>query len=103
MKKRKEFEVAKLTSEVYTHLPVTGGNIVVIANTVNINAVILEKLVKRVETLERKEEVNTRKEPDNTLTFYTTRCTSCGKVAPIGDYCIWCGEKDTCLEGGDEL
>lgn len=40
--------------------------------------------------------------PDNTLTYYTTRCTSCGKVAPVGDYCIWCGEKDTCLEGGDD-
>ena len=38
---------------------------------------------------------------DNTLTYYTTRCTSCGKVSPVGDYCIWCGEKDTCLEGGD--
>ena len=43
-----------------------------------------------------------RETPDNTLTYYTTRCTSCGKVAPVGDYCIWCGEKDTCLEGGDD-
>lgn len=42
------------------------------------------------------------KEPYNTLTYYTTRCTSCGKVSPVGDYCIWCGEKDTCLEGGDD-
>lgn len=37
-----------------------------------------------------------------TLDYYTTRCTSCGKVAPVGNYCIWCGEKDTCLEGGDK-
>lgn len=42
------------------------------------------------------------KEPGDTLTYYTTRCTSCGKVSPVGDYCIWCGEKDTCLEGGDD-
>lgn len=42
------------------------------------------------------------KEPDDTLTYYTARCTSCGKVSPIGDYCIWCGEKGTCLEGGDQ-
>lgn len=41
------------------------------------------------------------KEPDDTLTYYTTRCTSCGKVSPIGDYCMWCGEKGTCFEGGD--
>ncbi|MBO7695586.1 MAG: hypothetical protein J6T10_23405 [Methanobrevibacter sp.] len=42
-------------------------------------------------------------EPDDkeTLDYYTTTCTSCGKVAPVGDYCIWCGEKGTCLEGGD--
>lgn len=40
--------------------------------------------------------------PGDTLTYYTTRCSSCGKVAPVGDYCIWCGEKDTCLEGGDD-
>lgn len=102
MKKWKEFEVAKLTGEFHTYLPVTGGEVVVIANAVNINAVILEKLIKRVEALEQKEEVNTRKEPDDTLTYYTTRCTSCGKVSPIGNYCIWCGEKDTCLEGGAE-
>lgn len=36
-------------------------------------------------------------EPDDTLTYYTTRCTSCGKVSPIGDYCLWCGEKGTCV------
>ena len=44
------------------------------------------------------------KEPDDkeTLDYYTTICTSCGKVAPVGNYCIWCGEKDTCLEGGDQ-
>ena len=44
------------------------------------------------------------KEPDDkeTLDYYTTRCTSCGKVAPVGDYCIWCGEKGTCLEGGEK-
>lgn len=44
------------------------------------------------------------KEPDDkeTLELYTTRCTSCGKVSPIGNYCIWCGEKDTCFEGGDK-
>lgn len=43
-------------------------------------------------------------EPDDkeTLDYYTTTCTSCGKVAPVGDYCIWCGEKGTCLEGGDQ-
>lgn len=40
------------------------------------------------------------KETDDTLTYYTSRCTSCGKVSPIGDYCIWCGEKGTCFEGG---
>lgn len=41
--------------------------------------------------------------PDDLLTYYTTRCTSCGKVSPVGDYCIWCGEKDTCFgEGGDQ-
>lgn len=34
---------------------------------------------------------------DEPLTYYTTRCTSCGKVSPIGDYCMWCGEKGTCL------
>lgn len=39
------------------------------------------------------------KEPDDTLTYYTATCTSCGKVSPIGDYCLWCGEKGTCLEG----
>ena len=38
------------------------------------------------------------KEPDDDLlTYYTTRCTSCGKVSPIGDYCLWCGEKGTCV------
>lgn len=41
-------------------------------------------------------------ETDDTLTYYTTRCTSCGKVSPIGNYCIWCGKKYTCLEGGDK-
>lgn len=41
-------------------------------------------------------------EPDDTLTYYTTTCTSCGKVSPIGDYCIWCGEKGTCLESCDK-
>ena len=35
--------------------------------------------------------------PGDTLTYYTTRCTSCGKVSPIGDYCLWCGEKGTCV------
>ena len=39
---------------------------------------------------------------EKTLNYYTTRCTSCGKVSPIGDYCIWCGEKGTCLEGDQE-
>ena len=38
------------------------------------------------------------KEPDDdVLTYYTARCTSCGKVSPIGDYCLWCGEKGTCV------
>ena len=41
-------------------------------------------------------------ETDDTLIYYTTRCTSCGKVSPIGNYCIWCGKKDTCLEGESE-
>ena len=40
-------------------------------------------------------------EPDDVLTYYTATCTSCGKVSPVGDYCIWCGEKGTCLEGGE--
>ncbi len=43
-----------------------------------------------------------KNETDDALTYYTTTCTSCGKVAPVGNYCIWCGEKDTCLEGGDK-
>ena len=41
---------------------------------------------------------------DNLLTYYITTCSNCGKVSPVGNYCIWCGEKDTCLgdaEGGD--
>lgn len=36
-------------------------------------------------------------EEKETLDYYTTTCTSCGKVSPIGNYCMWCGEKGTCL------
>lgn len=36
-----------------------------------------------------------------TMVYYTAKCTSCGRLSPIGNYCIWCGEKDTCLEGGE--
>lgn len=49
-----------------------------------------------------KKNVDDKDPDDELLTYYTTRCTSCGKVAPVGDYCIWCGEKGTCLEGGDK-
>lgn len=35
------------------------------------------------------------------LTYYVTTCSNCGCVSPIGDYCIWCGEKDTCLGDGE--
>lgn len=41
--------------------------------------------------------------PDDLLTYYVTTCSNCGKVSPVGNYCIWCGEKDTCLgESGDK-
>ena len=51
----KKFEVATLTGEFYTFQPVTGGEVAVIANALNQNAEILEKLIKRVEALEKKE------------------------------------------------
>lgn len=37
-----------------------------------------------------------------TLNYYVSECSNCGRLAPIGDYCIWCGEKGTLFnEGGD--
>lgn len=36
------------------------------------------------------------------LPYYVSVCTNCGKDSPVGDYCIWCGQKGTCLESGDE-
>lgn len=40
--------------------------------------------------------------PDDLLTYYVTTCSNCGQVSPVGNYCIWCGAKDTCLgESGD--
>lgn len=40
-------------------------------------------------------------ENKETLELYTGVCTNCDKVSPIGNYCIWCGKKGTCLEGGE--
>ena len=48
-----------------------------------------------------KEQDHEKQDDKETLDYYTSRCTSCGKVSPIGDYCIWCGQKGTCFEGGD--
>ena len=59
----------------------------------------IDKVVKMI--MENPERFNKNSDPDDTLTYYTTTCTSCGKVSPIGDYCMWCGEKGTCLEGGE--
>ena len=50
-----EWDVAKLRGEFYTFQPVTGGEVAVVAKVLNQNAEILEKLIKRVESLEKKE------------------------------------------------
>lgn len=49
------------------------------------------------------DEKTDREEPDDkaTLKFYTTICTNCGSIVPISDYCMWCGKKGTCIEGGE--
>ena len=50
-----EWDVAILQGEIYTFQPVTGGEVAVVASALNQNAKILEKLIKRVEELEKKE------------------------------------------------
>lgn len=69
----------------------------------NISAILMDISKSLAVIADDKEPDNKETDSFDTLIYYTTRCTSCGKVAPIGDYCIWCGKKDTCFEGDDKL
>ena len=67
-----------------------------------------EKVVSAIECLQTKFPKDYEriyeliKDDSDKLSLYTARCTNCGMVSPVGNYCIWCGEKDTCLEGDTE-